>query len=183
MARFLEFLDVALVSAAVLIPSAAVTLAALARWRIRRGVPATRAWRRSAAEVGMVAGTLPWLVMTMWPIDLPPDAVRWYAVPLVDLARQLSGSPLDATTQIGGNVAMLLALGMAAPVRWARLAGVRPLLALGVGISLAIETCQQVFGTGRLFSVDDVLLNGAGCLLGGLATRRWWCRRQHAALT
>ena len=175
MGRFLEFLDVALISAAVAVPAAVVTLVALARRRIRHGVPPAHAWTRSTAEVGMAAGTVPWLVMALWPIELPPDAVRWYLLPLVDITRQLSAlSPLDSATQIGGNLVMLLPLGMGAPVRWPAFTGVRPLRALGVGASLAIEAGQQVFGTGRVFSVDDVLLNAAGCLLGGLATRRWW---------
>lgn len=177
MVRHLRFFDDLLLGVALLAPLAGAAVVGLARWRLGRGLPARQAWSRSVAEVAMVAGTVPWLVMGLWPIELPAGAVRWYLLPLRDLAAQLSGPPGEAFTQIVANLLIFFALGTFAPVRFAALAGSARLLVLGVVGSLTLEISQQVFGTGRVFSVDDVLLNGLGCLAGGLVSRRWWLRR------
>ena len=124
----------------------------------------------------MVAGTAPWLVMALWPIDLPPDTVRWRLLPFTDIVAQLSGPAGEAFAQIVANLVVFFLLGAFAPVRFAVLTGAARLLALGAAASLTLEVSQQVFGTGRVFSVDDVLLNGVGCMLGGLVSRRWWSR-------
>jgi hypothetical protein len=159
-------------------PAAAVATVGLVRWRRGRGAPAGRAWSRSLAEVGMVAGTAPWLPLVMWPTDPPPGTVRVRLVPLTDLAAQLSGTPANAVVQIGGNLLVFAALGLLAPLRFRLLAGGWRLLGLGAAASLAVEASQWVFATGRVFSVDDVLLNGLGCALAGLLGRRWWPDRR-----
>jgi len=122
----------------------------------------------------MVYGTLPWLWMILTPVKVPPDTVMTHWVPLEDLL-DLWGTH-QTWVQIGGNLGVFFALGALAPVRAAALARPWRLLALGAGCSLIVEVLQRLFVSGRVFSVDDVLLNAFGCLLGGIVTYRWWRR-------
>ncbi|HEX8006264.1 MAG TPA: VanZ family protein [Trebonia sp.] len=127
--------------------------------------------RLSVAEVAMVYGTLPWLWMILTPVKVPPDTVMTHLVPLEDLlgfwgTRQF-------WIQFGGTLCVFLVLGAFAPVRTAMLGAPWRLLALGAACSLIVEVLQRLFVDGRVFSVDDVLLNAVGCLLGGLVTHRW----------
>ncbi|HZM74613.1 MAG TPA: VanZ family protein [Candidatus Limnocylindrales bacterium] len=151
-----------------LLPVAVLAVVALARLR------PSGSWRLSLAEVGMVYLTLPWLWMILTPVKVPPDTVMTHWVPFEDL-KNLFGTD-QFWVQFGGNLGVFFALGALAPVRTAAL--VRPwrLLALGAGCSLVVEVLQRLFVCGRVFSVDDVLLNAVGCLLGGIITYRWWRR-------
>ena len=151
-----------------LLPVALLAVVALARLR------PSRSWVLSAAEVGMVYLTLPWLWMILTPVTVPPDTVMTHWVPFNDL-KNLFGTD-QFWVQFGGNLGVFLALGALAPVRAAALASPWRLLALGAACSLIVEVLQRVFVSGRVFSVDDVLLNAVGCLLGGLVTYRWWRR-------
>ncbi|HEX6685777.1 MAG TPA: VanZ family protein [Candidatus Limnocylindrales bacterium] len=145
-------------------------LAAVVLTRVRP----SRSWRRSATEVGMVYGTLPWAWMILTPVKVPPDTKMTHWVPLEDV---LSLLKTDLWwVQIGGNLGVFLVLGALAPMRWAALARPWRLLALGAASSLILEILQRLLAGGRVFSVDDVLLNAIGCLLGGILTRRWWLR-------
>jgi hypothetical protein len=69
----------------------------LIAWRARRGL----GWRAALAEVGAVAGTLPWLWMLFTPVGTD-GAVE--AVPLRGLGRMLVGDGATAVVQIGGNL-------------------------------------------------------------------------------
>ncbi|WP_330247691.1 MULTISPECIES: VanZ family protein [unclassified Streptomyces] len=156
----------------VLITVVALPLAALVVWvlaRRRRAAGVTSAWPMSLAEVGMVHGTLPFLWMTMMPgagAGMVPGRVS--LVPLRDL---LTMGPLG----IVGNLLIFAALGFFAPMRFAALASVPRILALGAGCSVLVETAQYVLRLDRVSSVDDVLVNAAGAVLAALASRRWWC--------
>ncbi|PTA46461.1 VanZ family protein [Micromonospora sp. RP3T] len=143
-------------------------VAALAVGALVVGRRAAGAWRSSVAEVGMVYGTVPFVWMTLMPgpgAGVAPGRVS--LVPLRDLATM---GPLG----IGGNLLVLAALGFFAPMRFAALASVPRLLALGAVCSAVIETLQYVLRLDRVSSVDDVLVNAAGAVLFGLASRRWW---------
>jgi len=151
-----------------LITVAALPLAALAVWALahrRSAAGITSAWRMSLAEVGIVYGTVPWVWMTMLPGDEGGAVVS--LVPLRDLLTMDTG-------QIVGNLLVFAALGFFAPVRFAALASVPRILALGTGCAALVETAQYVLGLDRVSSVDDVLLNTAGAGLAALASRRWW---------
>lgn len=54
--------------------------------------------------------------------------------------------------------------------------GLLPLriLVLGASCSVLVETAQYVLRLDRVSSVDDVLVNAAGAVLSGLASRRRW---------
>ncbi|KQV09918.1 MULTISPECIES: VanZ family protein [unclassified Kitasatospora] len=155
----------------VLVTLVALPVAALVVWalaRRRQSVGVTSAWRMSLAEVGMVHGTVPWIWMTMMPgpgAGIVPGRVS--LIPLRDLVTM---GPIG----IGGNLLVFAALGFFAPVRFAALASVPRVLALGAGCSVLIETAQYVLQLDRVSSVDDVLVNATGAALAALASRSWW---------
>ena len=151
------------------LPLAALVVWALARRRRAAGV--TSPWRISLAEVGMVHGTVPFVWMTLMPgagAGIVPGRVS--LVPLRDL---LTMGPVG----IGGNLLIFAALGFFAPMRFAALASVPRILALGAGCSVLIETAQYVLQLDRVSSVDDVLVNATGAVLAALVARRWWRTR------
>ncbi|MBT2540064.1 VanZ family protein [Streptomyces sp. ISL-44] len=155
----------------VLMTLVALPLALLVVWalaRRRRAAGVTSAWRMSLAEVGMVHGTAPFIWMTMMPgggAGTVPARVS--LVPLRDLVTM---GPLG----IVGNLLVFAALGFFAPMRFAALASVPRILALGAGCSVLVETAQYVLRLDRVSSVDDVLVNAAGAVLAAMASRRWW---------
>lgn len=149
----------------------ALPLAALVVWalaRRRRAASVASAWRTSLAEVGMVYGTVPMVWLTLMPgpgVGIVPG--RLSLIPLRDLVTM---GPVG----IVGNLLIFAALGFFAPMRYATLASVPRILALGAGCSALVEAAQYVFQLDRVSSVDDVLVNAAGAVLAGLASRRWW---------
>ncbi|MFI9766143.1 VanZ family protein [Streptomyces sp. NPDC052415] len=155
----------------VLMTLVTVPLAVLVAWvlaRRRRAAGVVPAWRRSLAEVGMVHGTVPFVWLTMMPGGEPGTApARVSLVPLRDLVTM---GPLG----IAGNLLVFAALGFFAPMRFAVLASVLRILALGAGCSVLVESAQHLLRLDRVSSVDDVLVNAAGAALAGLASRRWW---------
>ncbi|MEU4356114.1 VanZ family protein [Streptomyces virginiae] len=146
-------------------------LAVLAAWllaRRRRAAGVSSAWPLSLAEVGMVHGTVPFVWMILMPgagAGLVPGRVS--LVPLRDL---ITMGPLG----IVGNLLVFASLGFFAPMRFAALASVPRVLALGAGCSVLVETAQYVLQLDRVSSVDDVLVNAAGAALAALASRRRW---------
>ncbi|GAA2760314.1 hypothetical protein GCM10009872_56750 [Actinopolymorpha rutila] len=150
---------------------AALPLPALVAWALacrRRAAGSTSAWRTSLAEVGMVYGTVPMVWLTLMPgpgAGIVPG--RLSLIPLRDL-------PTMGPIGIGGNLLIFAALGFFAPMRFAALASVPRILALGAGCSALVEIAQYVFWLDRVSSVDDVLVNAAGAALAGLASRHWW---------
>ena len=122
----------------------------------------------SLAEVGMVHGTVPFVWMTMMPgagAGVVPG--RFSLIPLRDLATMGPGG-------IIGNLLVFASLGFFAPVRFAALASLPRVLALGAGCSVLVETAQYVLRLDRVSSVDDVLVNATGAVLAALASRSWW---------
>jgi hypothetical protein len=147
---------------------AGLPVAALAVWALARR---RREVRRSLAEVGMVYGTVPFLWMTMMPgpgAGVVPGRVS--LVPLRDLVTM-------GSLGIGGNLLIFAALGFFAPIRFAALASVPRMLALGAVCSVLVETAQYVLRLDRVSSVDDVLVNATGAGLAALASRHWWRTR------
>ncbi|MEU1466743.1 VanZ family protein [Streptomyces sp. NPDC005761] len=155
----------------VLMTLVALPLSFLVVWvlaRSRRTADGTSPWRMSLAEVAMVHGTTPFLWMTLMPGAAPGVApARVSLVPLRDLVTM---GPLGIT----GNLLVFASLGFFAPMRFAALASVPRVLALGAGCSALVESAQYVLQLDRVSSVDDVLVNATGAVLAGLASRRWW---------
>ncbi|MQY14401.1 hypothetical protein SRB5_45680 [Streptomyces sp. RB5] len=117
----------------------------------------------------MVYGTLPWVWIIMLPGD--EDGAVVSLVPLRDLVTVVQDG---AVFQVVGNLLVFAALGFLAPVRFAALASVPRMLAVGAGCSVVVEVAQYVLVLDRVSSVDDVLLNAAGAGLAAAVSRRWW---------
>ncbi|MBB5871205.1 hypothetical protein F4553_004584 [Allocatelliglobosispora scoriae] len=162
---------IAAVWLAVLILSALAATAAF-RWRRSRSHPAPL--RDSVAEAALFVGTLPWLVLMVWPTV---DATRVELVPLRDLAAQLGDDPIAAAIQITANLVVFAPLGFFGPIRWPALRSWPRLALLGFGGAALVELTQFGLRLGRVSSVDDVLLNGGGMVLAAVLSRRWWASR------
>ncbi|MEV0586855.1 VanZ family protein [Nonomuraea sp. NPDC050310] len=156
---------------ALAVPLAVLAMIVIARVRRGRGHPAPA--RTAIADVGIVAGTVPWVWMILTPAAGPSGLSL---IPFHDLA-QLATAPWQTVfVQVGGNLLVLAALGALLPVRsprFASLARVALVAALG---SALLETLQYGLRLGRLSSIDDVVINTAGAVLAALVTRRWWAR-------
>jgi VanZ like family len=147
------------------LPVAAAVVVVVATLRRRRG--SFRPWSDSIAEVGMVAGTVPWL----WMILTPEPARRSVdLVPGPALVQQLTGDPATAVVQIGGNLLVFAAFGAFAAVRFSR-AKVWQLVLLAAAMSAVVEVAQYALDLGRVSSVNDTLLNALGAGVAGAAVR------------
>jgi hypothetical protein len=151
-----------------LAPVGLLAVWAMARRRRLAGSPAAWAWQLSLAEVGIVYLTLPAVWITLLPGARAGEVPgRVSLIPLRDLAT------MD-TFQIVGNLLLLAALGLLAPVRFVALTSVPRVLAVAATCSVSIESAQYVLRLDRVSSVDDVLLNTAGARLAALVSRRRW---------
>ncbi|MGM7645991.1 VanZ family protein [Nocardia sp. JW2] len=152
-------------------------VALLLWWRARAGIERPIALLRSLTEVGIVAGTLPWV----WMILTPTGGTRTVSVvPLRDLAATLRELSFDTVVQIGANTAMFVPLGFLLPLRFPRFAGTWRMLVVGAALSATLELAQYVLNIGRVSSVDDVLMNAVGAAIGAhLLTmgRKSWSAR------
>ncbi|HKS99557.1 MAG TPA: VanZ family protein [Rugosimonospora sp.] len=153
---------------------AAIAAVGWAGYRLRRGVPL----RDAVAEALMLAGTAPWLGPLLVPNPHKTAARQLYLVPFVDLADQVSRGPRFLTIQLGGNLAVFAVLGFLMPIRYR--VGLLAVAGVAAGCSTAIEVAQYVFALHRVSSIDDVLVNTAGGVLGALLSHRWWRRRAPA---
>lgn len=168
----LSLLVVPLLGIAVTVAIAAVP----ARRRRAAGVPSGWAWRSAIAEVGLVAGTLPSLLLILFPVG---EGRSLRLMPMQDMLRLLNADVAHAVLQIGGNLLVFAAFGALAPVRWR--IGLPAMLGLSCLSSTSLEIVQYALGTGQVTTVDDVLLNTAGAGIAALVTRRWWRTRLSAA--
>lgn len=106
------------------------------------------------------AGTL-----TQW-VNLIPFKTLWH---------QLNAPTGIAPRQIGGNLGLLLPVGLIGPILAPRLRRVREVLIASLALSVCIELVQLI-GTATTFiarsvDVDDLMLNVTGALLGWLIWR------------
>jgi VanZ family protein len=84
-----------------------------------------------------------------------------------------------AVLEIGGNIVLLMPLGVLLPVLSNRFRGpLRILVVVGL-VSLCIETVQGTMITGRAFDADDVILNTVGAVLAYLLVGRKVSRWAH----
>jgi VanZ like protein len=163
-----------IVAAVLALPVIVLVVVALARWRTATGTPRGTAVRRSLAETLAVAGTVPWLWMVLTPV---PGRRAVVLVPLRDLITLFSAQPSTVIVQVGGNLLVLAAFGAFLPVRFATVARLGRVAAAAAATSVTIELLQYVLHIGRVSSVDDVLVNTAGAVIGAAITRHWWAGR------
>lgn len=166
------------------VPLALLGAAALATRRQAWGTSAARAWRTALCDVGMVYGTVPFVVLTLRAGGGSgagsAGGAAGGAVSLVPL-RDLATMP---AYQVLGNLLLLAAFGALAPVRFAALRPVSRVVLVAALGSLAIESVQYAWVLDRVSSVDDVLLNAGGAGLAAQVSRvvgrnfRGRCRRR-----
>ncbi len=93
--------------------------------------------------------------------------------PFSDLFRALDLSRSYVGIAVGnllGNVLLFLPLGLALALRY-RGIGLLGSVAVGAGLSFAVEAWQAVSGTGRNADVTDVLMNTLGVAIGHIVMR------------
>lgn len=141
----------------------------------RRGAGWSVGWaaRASWAEIIMIAGTAPFLYLTLSPGH---NARGLNIVPLHDLAYQFRVGFVYATVQITGNLLVFAALGFGLPIRWR--VGPLAVLVAAACCSTAVESSQWIFDLGRFASVDDVIVNAAGAVIGAGIAWPWWRKRR-----
>ncbi|WP_305788513.1 VanZ family protein [Symbioplanes lichenis] len=143
------------------------------RWRRHK---ASR--RNALAEIGLVLGTLPWLVMLFTP---QPADRSLQLVPLRDLVSWGSTGTGTAIAQTAGNLLVLAAVGFFAPIRFVAVATLTRVLAVAAALAVVIEALQWLLMIGRVSSIDDVLVNTLGAGLAALLSRRWWRIRERTS--
>ena len=167
----LTFTGIALLTILAL-PMAVLAVPVLAMLRRGLGLASARAWRTSLAEVAIVYGTVPFVLLTMVPgpmAGLVDGSVS--LVPLEDL-------PTMTTVGVVGNLLLFAAAGFFGPIRFRALRSVGRVLALGVAGSVTIETLQYTLRLDRVSSIDDVLLNAGGAALAAIVSWPSWRRRR-----
>ena len=143
----LTFTGIALLTILAL-PMAVLAVPVLAMLRRGLGLASARAWRTSLAEVAIVYGTVPFVLLTMVPgpmAGLVDGSVS--LVPLEDL-------PTMTTVGVVGNLLLFAAAGFFGPIRFRALRSVGRVLALGIAGSVTIETLQYTLRLDRVSSID-----------------------------
>ncbi|GGR69709.1 hypothetical protein J2S40_001285 [Nocardioides luteus] len=153
------------------LPAAVLAMAVLTLVRRGLGVAWRPALRTSVAEVAIVYGTVPGVMLTMVPgyADSPTAG----AVSLEPFADLPSMGPVN----IVGNLMIFAALGFFGPIRFEALRSVWRVLILAAVGSVAIETLQYGLLLARVSSIDDVILNAGGAAVAALLSWPWWRRR------
>jgi len=151
-----------------------VGLATLAMMALRTGA----AGRRRALADGLVLAAVGMVMLfTLVPARIGEQPDRVNLLPFRDLVWAAQGQ-VDAglaLAGVAGNLALFVPLGIALAIRWPSGPGPR-LVALGLAVSLAVESGQALLDIGRLADVTDVLVNTAGTALG-IWLWRWFGSR------
>jgi glycopeptide antibiotics resistance protein len=130
-------------------------------------------WVRVAALVYVAALA----VVTLLPIHWTLGLTRWPSnyepqlVPFEGILVQLEDSPVETLAELFGNVLLFVPLGFLLPLLIPAMRRWWQVLAVGAGVSLAIELYQLAWPGVRWASVNDVLMNALGALLGFAALR------------
>jgi glycopeptide antibiotics resistance protein len=65
-----------------------------------------------------------------------------------------------------GNVVLFVPLGLLLPIGWAKTRELKKVVLAGAGASTIIELSQFLFGLGSLGTIDDVIFNTLGAVMG-----------------
>ncbi|MEV6276072.1 VanZ family protein [Nocardia sp. NPDC051832] len=153
---------------ALAVPMLIVGAGLVFRARVRQGRAPEQAFRDTAAEAGILGGTLPWVWMILTPADGERQVIL---VPLRDLFETLTEASSNTVVQVTANMVLFLPLGFLLPLRFPRCAGVLRMTLVGAGLSASLEIAQYVLDLGRYTSIDDVLMNAAGAGIGAYLAR------------
>ncbi|MET9852810.1 VanZ family protein [Streptomyces sp. NPDC006450] len=165
--------------------------AAAATWRRRRPVhPVIRALAMLAAFVGTVLFSVVLARLTLEPSAASVALVHSNVQPGHSISAYLDGaSTFEAVRQLGGNLLLGLPFGVLLPVLMPPARGLLRVAAVTICLMTLVELIQGALVTGRVFDIDDVILNTTGALLGYLLIgrrlgravhprrRHWWHRR------
>ncbi|MFJ3908894.1 MULTISPECIES: VanZ family protein [Streptomyces] len=149
---------------------------------------------RASAMVTAFAGTVLFGVvlarLTLEPSAASAALVHANVRPGHSVNAYLDGtSTIEAVRQLGGNVLLGVPFGVLLPVLLPPARGLLRVGAVTVCLMTLVELVQGALVTGRVFDIDDVILNTAGALLGYLLIgrrlgravhprrRHWWTRR------
>ena len=109
-------------------------------------------------------------------------------VPLATISGQLRSLSPSSLRQLGGNIGLLVPLGLIGPIVMPSLRRAGRLALVALLVSVAIEFVQLAGTSARFLDrsadIDDVILNVAGALIGWLAWRAVsavWGRRTRSA--
>ncbi|MFG1923794.1 VanZ family protein [Cryptosporangium sp. NPDC048952] len=87
--------------------------------------------------------------------------------PFAEINRSLADGSLRSLAQVVGNALLFVPFGILVPLSFPRLSIVTAVLAAAAA-SAVVELVQLTHIAGRMFDIDDVILNVAGALFGGL---------------
>ncbi|MEU9162075.1 VanZ family protein [Streptomyces sp. NPDC048424] len=151
--------------------------------------PAVRALAMVAAFAGTVAFSVVLARLTLEPSAASAALVHRNIHPGRSINAYLDGtSTIEAVRQLGGNLLLGVPFGVLLPVLLPPARGLLRVAAVTVCLMTLVELTQGALVTGRVFDIDDVLLNTAGALLGYLLIgrrlgravhprrRHWWHR-------
>ncbi len=88
-------------------------------------------------------------------------------------------STLEAARQLGGNLLLGVPFGLLLPVLLPPARGLLRVAVVTVCLMTLVELTQGALVTGRVFDIDDVILNTSGALLGYLLVGRRLGRAVH----
>ncbi|MFF3648312.1 VanZ family protein [Streptomyces sp. NPDC002181] len=148
---------------------------------------------RASAMVTAFAGTVLFGVvlarLTLEPSAASAALVHANVRPGSSINAYLEGtSATEAVRQVGGNVVLGLPFGVLLPVLLPPARGLVRVAVVTACLMTLIELVQGALVTGRVFDIDDVILNTAGAMLGYLLLgrrlgravhprrRHWWTR-------
>lgn len=133
-------------------------------------------WKREALQLLFLINLLVIYRMTFHPFSkvdgkvqplIFETATAWpFRVNLIPFVNLLDyDSRFDLLINVIGNTAMFIPTGIMTPLIYRSRNTLPKVLAVGGGISLAIELIQLPFAV-RASDIDDLILNTAGCLIG-----------------
>ena len=126
-----------------------------------------------AALAVMTLLPISWSLWTSgWPADYRPQLV-----PFEGIRVEFQASPVGELDDLFGNVLLFAPLGFLLPLLVPAIRRWWQVLAVGAGISLLIELYQLLWPLVRKASVDDVLMNSLGAVVGFAALRLTGYRR------
>ncbi|WP_225884529.1 VanZ family protein [Streptomyces sp. fd1-xmd] len=171
-------------------PREAVQPATARAAKTRPAHPAVRALAMLAAFAGTVLFSVVLARLTLEPSAASAALVHSNLRPGRSIDAYLEHAPaLEAARQLGGNLLLGVPFGVLLPVLLPPARGLLRVAAVTVCLMTLVELVQGALVTGRVFDIDDVILNTAGALLGYLfiglrlgravhpRRRHWWHRR------
>ncbi|WP_434095498.1 VanZ family protein [Streptomyces goshikiensis] len=142
--------------------------------------PVVRALAMVAAFAGTVLFSLVLARLTLEPSAASVDLIHSNVRPGHSIDAYLHGtSTFEAVRQLGGNLLLGLPFGVLLPVLLPPARGLVRVAVVTLCLMTLVELIQGALVTGRVFDIDDVILNTAGALLGYLLIGRRLGRAVH----